>query len=89
LRGPLPPPTTTNMGGGPQTMPLKLERGRAHLDVTSDRRRLYLGTHVSNSVGQTGTVLLDPCATPNKGIGWPYHMIGRDGAARSSSGAYL
>jgi hypothetical protein len=70
-------------------MPLKLERGRAHLDVTSDRRRLYLGTHVSNSVGQTGTVLLDPRATLNKGIGWPYRMIGRDGAARSSGGACL
>jgi hypothetical protein len=55
-----------------------LRRGWARLDVTGGRHRLYLGTHVPNSVGRTGTMLLDPRATPNEGICWPYRMPGRD-----------
>jgi hypothetical protein len=47
---------------------MPLERGRAHLDVTGGCRRLYLGTHVSNITERTGTVLLDPHASPNEGI---------------------
>jgi hypothetical protein len=49
------------------TMPLTLRRGWAHLDVTGDHHKLYLGTHVPNSVGQTSTVLLKPSAIPDRG----------------------
>jgi hypothetical protein len=44
------------------------KEGRAHLDVTGDCHKLYLGTHVCNSAGWTSTMLLDPRATPDKGI---------------------
>jgi hypothetical protein len=68
LRGFPPPPTATNEGCEPMTLPLTLGRGRARLDVIGDCHRLYLGIHVPNSVGRTGTVLLDPRATPNERI---------------------
>jgi hypothetical protein len=67
LRGPPPPPTATHAGCGPKTMPLTLGRGWAHLDVTDGRHKLYLGTHVPNSVRRTGTMLLDPRATLDRG----------------------
>jgi hypothetical protein len=70
-------------------MPLTLWRGRARLDVIGGCHRLYLGTHVPNSVGRTNTVLLNPCVTPNEGIYWPYHMIGREEAAQPSGDACL
>jgi hypothetical protein len=59
-------------------MPLMLEAGRGHLDVTSGCHRLYLGTHVSNSAEQTGTVWLDLRVTPSKEISRLYRMTGRD-----------
>jgi hypothetical protein len=37
-----------------------------HLDMTGDCHMLYLGTHIPNSAEQTGTVLLDPCVTPDR-----------------------
>jgi hypothetical protein len=66
-QGPSPPPTATNMRCGPKTMPLMLGRGRAHLDVAGGHHKLYLGTHVPNSVGRADTVLLDPRATLERG----------------------
>jgi hypothetical protein len=49
-------------------MPLMLGRGQMGLDAIGGCHRLYLFTHVSNSVGWTSTVLLDPRATLDKGI---------------------
>jgi hypothetical protein len=63
--------------------------GRGHLDVTSGYHRLSLGTHVSNSAEQTGTVRLDPCVILNKEISWPYRVTGRDQATWSSDSAHL
>jgi hypothetical protein len=41
--------------------------GWAHLDVADGHHKLYLGSHIPNSVRRTGTVLLDPRATPDMG----------------------
>jgi hypothetical protein len=66
MRAPL-PPTATNMGCGPKTMPLTLRRRQVHLDVIGGRPKLFLGTHVPNNVGRTSTMLLDPRVTPDRG----------------------
>jgi hypothetical protein len=84
-QGPSPPATATNARCGPRTMPLTLGRGQTRLDVTIGRHRLYLGTHVSNSIEWTSTMMLNPRATLDKGICWPYRMLGRDEAPSGGS----
>jgi hypothetical protein len=66
--GPPPSLTAMNMRCRPRALPLTLGSRRAHLDVTGGRHRLRLGTHISNSVGWTSTMLLDPRVTLDKGI---------------------
>jgi hypothetical protein len=46
---------------------LNIREGTGASHVTDDHHKLYLGTHMPNSVRWTCTVLLDPCATPDKG----------------------
>jgi hypothetical protein len=66
-------------------MPLTLRRGQAHLDVTGGHHKLYLGTHVTNSVGRTGTVLVDPRVTPDKEF--VDHTACQEGMERCSQAA--
>jgi hypothetical protein len=46
---------------------LTLGREHACLDMTRGHDEPYLGAHVANSAGRTGTVLPNPCTTPVKG----------------------
>jgi hypothetical protein len=48
-------------------MLLTLGRERACLDMTRGHDGPYLGAHVANSVGRTGTVLPNPRMAPVKG----------------------
>jgi hypothetical protein len=64
-----------------RTMPLTLGTGRTHLDMTSGYNRLYLGTHVSNSVGWTCTVQLgSTCDSSQGGLLTIRHARTRSGA---------
>jgi hypothetical protein len=49
-------------------MLLTSEREQACLDVTRGHDRPYLGAHITNSIGQTGTVLSNPRTFPVKGV---------------------
>jgi hypothetical protein len=51
-QGAIPPPITTDVGCGPETMPLMLGRGRTHLDMAGGYGRPCLGTHISDSAAQ-------------------------------------
>jgi hypothetical protein len=42
-------------------------REQAHIDTTRGRDEPFLGAHVANSAGRTGTVLPNPRTTPVKG----------------------